>query len=149
MVTMVGTESDFTTMLSDLSSLDFDAIAAYDSAIERIEDTGFKQTLREFRDDHQRHTSELAALITRLGGTPPTEGGTKSMLTQGKVVLGSMLGDKAILMAMKTNEDDTNTAYERALDHEARPAAAEEVLRRGLADERRHRAWIEETLARL
>jgi hypothetical protein len=59
------------------------------------------------------------------------------------------MGDKAILVAMKTNEDDTNTAYERAVNHEGRHASAEEVLRRGLADERRHRAWIDETLAAL
>ena len=146
---MVGTESDYTTMLSDLASLDHDAIAAYDAAIARVEDSGIKEALRGFRDDHERHARELAGLITRLGGTPPEGAGAKSLLTQGKVVLGGLLGDKAILLAMKTNEDDTNTAYERALNHDARPAATEDVLRRGLADERRHRAWIESTLARL
>jgi hypothetical protein len=71
------------------------------------------------------------------------------MLTQGKVVLGGLMGVKAILVALKTNEDDTNTAYERAVNHEGRHASAEEVLRRGLADERRHRAWIEEMLPTL
>ena len=59
------------------------------------------------------------------------------------------MGDRAILVAMKTNEDDTNTAYERAVNHEQKHSSADEVLRRGLADERRHRAWIEETIAKL
>ena len=149
MVTMVGTESDFTTLLGDLASLDHDAIAAYDQAIARLEDAGVRRALQGFREDHERHARELADLITRLGGTPPAGGGAKSLLTQGKVVLGGLLGDKAILLATKTNEDDTNTAYERAVNHGARPALAEDVLRRGLADERRHRAWIEATLARL
>ena len=39
-------------------------------------------------------------------------------------MLGGLIGDKAILVAMKTNEDDTNTAYERAVNHEQRHASA-------------------------
>ena len=46
----------------------------------------------------------------------------KAILTQGKVVLADMFGDSAILKAMKTNEDDTVTAYDRAC--EVRPNAA-------------------------
>ena len=149
MVTMVGTEADFLNVLGDLVSLDYDAIAAYDSAISRIGDPPFKHQLQQFREDHQRHTIELGSIISQLGGTPPSSGGAKSMLTQGKVVLGGLIGDRAILVAMKTNEDDTNTAYERAVAHERKHQSADEVLRRGLADERRHRAWIEETIAKL
>jgi rubrerythrin len=149
MVTMVGTEADFLNLLGDLTSLDYDAVAVYDSAISRIDNPQFKQRLQQFREDHRRHTVELGAIISQLGGVPPSGAGAKSMLTQGKVVLGSLMGDKAILMAMRTNEDDTNTAYERAVNHEERHTSAEEVLRRGLADERRHRAWIEEALATL
>lgn len=52
-----------------------------------------------------------------------------TVLTKGKVVLGGPMGDKAVLQAMKTNEDDTNTAYERAL-----------------GDERRQRDWMVETI---
>jgi uncharacterized protein (TIGR02284 family) len=149
MVTMVGTEADFLNLLGDLASLDYDAIAAYDSAISRIDSPQFKQQLQQFREDHQRHTVELGSIISQLGGAPPSGAGAKSMLTQGKVVLGSLIGDKAILVAMNSNEDDTNTAYERAVNHKARHASTEEVLRRGLADERRHRAWMEEVLATL
>jgi hypothetical protein len=32
-----------------------------------------------------------------------------------------LMRDKAILQAMKTNEDDTNTAYERAVKHDDAP----------------------------
>ena len=149
MVTMVGTEADFLNLLGYLTSLDYDAIAAYDSAISRIDNPQFNQQLQLFRDDHQRHTVELGSIISRLGGTPPSGAGAKSLLTQGKVVLGGLIGDRAILVAMKSNEDDTNTAYERAVNHEQKHPSADEVLRRGLADERRHRAWIEETIAKL
>jgi hypothetical protein len=44
------------------------------------------------------------------------------------------------LEPLKANEDDTNTAYERAVEV-ARGNAAEQVLRGGLDDERRHRNW--------
>lgn len=149
MVTMVGTERDLLNMLGDLMSLEYDAIAAYDSAISRIDGASFKQQLQDFRSDHERHIHELEAVIKQLGGAPSAGAGAKSLLTQGKVAVGSLFGDKAILLAMKTNEDDTNTAYERAVNHQDANAAVAEVLNRGLADERRHRAWIEDTLARL
>ena len=58
-----------------------------------------------------------------------------------------MVGDKRIFEALKANEDDTNKAYERAVEMSGDQPSADEVLRRGLADERRHRAWIEEKLA--
>ena len=47
---------------------------------------------------------------------------------------------------MKTNEKDTTIAYERAVAHDGLDAHTVAVLERGLADERRHRAWIVETL---
>jgi hypothetical protein len=72
---------------------------------------------------------ELCSLISQLGGAPPSGASGKSMLTQGKVVLSDLIGDKAILIAIKTNEDDTNTAYERAVNHEEWHPSAEDVLR--------------------
>ena len=58
-----------------------------------------------------------------------------------------MVGDKRILEALKSNEDDTNKAYERAVEMSRDQPSAEPVLRAGLEDERRHRAWIEKQLA--
>ena len=68
------------------------------------------------------------------------------MLTEGKVVIAGIMGDKAILTAMKSNEDDTNTAYERSVDNDVVPAQVKDTLREFLGDERRHRAWIEQQL---
>ena len=59
------------------------------------------------------------------------------------------MGDKAILIAMKTNEDDTNTAYERATQHKDMTAEMKRVLNSNLSDERRHRTWIEQTLKKM
>lgn len=47
---------------------------------------------------------------------------------------------------MKTNEDDTNTAYERLNAHPKKWPEAIQFLEKGLNDERRHRAWIESVI---
>lgn len=146
MVTTVGTESKVVDLLSDLISLDYAAIEAYTSAIERLDNKQFAAKLESFREDHKRHTSNLAPFVRRLGGDLPEGAGAKSFLTTGKVAMASVMGDKAILTAMKTNEDDTNTAYERATKHEDVSTEIRKVLAANLDDERRHREWIVATI---
>ncbi len=142
MATTVGTERHLEHLLEDLIRLDYDAAAAYQAAIDRLETPGFKAAMRTFKADHLRHTRELSECLRELGETPPREGDLKQILTKGKVVLGGLLGDKAILRAMRTNEDDTVTAYDRAVKHSAVTASILRVLERGQMDEHGHRQWI-------
>jgi uncharacterized protein (TIGR02284 family) len=142
MVTTVGTESTLESLLEDLVQLDYDAADAYEAAINRLQESRFRTRLHEFRGDHLRHVDEISEILRRMGRTPPQQGDMKSYLTQGKVVLGGLMGDKAILQAMRTNEADTNTAYERAVAFNGLDAVTGQVLQRGLEDERRHREWI-------
>jgi uncharacterized protein (TIGR02284 family) len=144
MATRIGTENDPVKMLEHLMSLDYDAIDAYQAAIERLENDEYVRVLLQFKSDHERHVTELRPLITQLGGTPPNGPGAKSLLSTGKVRLAKLFGDEAVLRAMKTNESDTNAAYEKALAKA--PAEASEVLRRGREDERKHLEWIVSTL---
>jgi uncharacterized protein (TIGR02284 family) len=146
MATTIGTESSFVEMCSDLIELDFDAIEAYEAAIDRFESDDYKHVFRQFLADHERHVRELSEVVRRNGSTPPSKGNFKRLLTKGKVVLGNMAGDRGILKAMKTNEDDTNEAYERASGRFDVPAETKAVLERALQDERRHREWIEKQL---
>ena len=149
MATTVGTESTLEDLLSDLIELDYDAATAYQAAIDRLDDAQCRTTLSRFKQDHLRHTRDLGQILNAMGKTPPTEGDAKSLLTKGKVVLGGLMGDKAILEAMKTNEDDTNTAYERAVKHRNASSEIQAVLDRALDDERHHRDWMVETIERL
>lgn len=142
MVTTVGTEASLDGLLEDLIQLDHDAADAYQAAIERIERADRRETLRLFKEDHLRHTRELGDCLRELSREPPEEGDFKSFLTQGKVVIAALAGDDAILEAMRSNEADTNTAYERALQFKGLPADVEPVLQRGLEDERRHCDWV-------
>ncbi len=149
MATLIGKETQVVNLLINLAELDFDAISAYQAAIERLDSPLCKGMMQQFMQDHERHTRELSQLIIELGGKPPTSGDFKELLTKGKVVIGQLTGDSGILMAMQSNEDDTNTAYERAVARLDIPERMRAVLGSCLQDERRHRAWIVGELARM
>lgn len=147
MATLVGTQKTVVDMMEALLELEYDAIEAYEAAVERISDAADKGALGGFLTDHRRHVSDLTPIIARLGGDAARGPDMKRWLTKGKVVIMGLAGDNAILFAMKTNEEDTNTSYERAVSRDDVPEDVRAVLERNLADERRHRAWIEARLA--
>lgn len=140
--------TDFISELGDLIELDYDAIAAYKAAIERLENAAYKKKLTEFLGDHKKHVVELGKAMRKEGGTPPTEGDAMKLLTKGKVVLAGLVSDEAILKAMRANEEVTNTKYEEALETNY-PATIQTLVRKGLADERRHKDWLVTTLKKL
>lgn len=142
MVTTVGTEATIEDLLTDLIQLDYDAAAAYQAAVDRLENAAFKTALSEFRDDHLRHTRELGDCLRQMGKAPPQEGDMKQMLTKGKVVIAGLAGDRAILEAMRSNEDDTVTAYDRAVGHKDCPRDVLDILERADQDEHRHCQWV-------
>lgn len=134
--------------LCDLIQLDRDAVEAYEAAINRIDAANFRARLSDFKTDHERHIADLSAIVRQNGHRPPTEGDFKRFLTQGKVVLGDLIGNRGILRAMLSNEKDTNQQYEEAIADPMLVTHPEvrAVLERNLADERRHKAWIEAQL---
>ncbi|MGF1605079.1 MAG: DUF892 family protein [Rhodothalassiaceae bacterium] len=149
MVTMAATETDYVEALNSALLLEYNALEAYDVAIERLDHEELVTQMRRFREDHIRHIEDLTSIVRGHGHEPHKSTGAKSMITAGKVALADLAGDKAILRAMKTNEDDTVTAYERLLGHERSLPEAAEAVRRGHEDELRHRAWMEDAAARL
>ena len=149
MATLVGTQTELVDALKELIELEYDAIAAYTAAIDRLEEYQFKSHFEQFRVDHQRHVRELSDTLRENGTLPPTGGDAKSLVTQGKVLIGNLAGDRGILAAMRSNEDDTNVAYERVVAHARVTSELEVMLRRNLDDERRHRRWIEDQLSTL
>ena len=106
-----------------------------------------QRQLAEFKDDHERHTQELDDLIRKLHGKPANGAVIKHTVSAGKIVFADLMGDKAVLKAMKTNENDTNKAYERAASQSDLPQSAVRVIQNALGDERRHRGWLEKTIA--
>lgn len=129
--------------LQELVNLDYDAIEAYDEAIKRLDDAETGTKLAEFREDHVRHTENIGNILRNLGEEVPAGPDAKSLLTEGKVVIADLAGDKAILKAMVMNEKVTNKTYEKALKVDGLDAAMQQTLSQNLADEERHKTWIE------
>lgn len=146
MATTIGSERTLGGLLADLIRLDFDAAAAYQAAIARLDNPAFKSAMRSFRGDHLRHIRELGECVREMNQRPPREGDLKHYLVKGKVVLGGLFGDRAILRAMRTNEDDTVAAYDRAVKHRNCPKSVLHVLAKAQKDEHRHRQWIVDAL---
>jgi len=145
MVTTIGTESSFEDLVKNLILLEHDAIAAYDSTIERLSDAGLAEQVRRFRDDHLQHLEVLNGMAREIGLDAPEEGDMKQMLTTGKIAMADLMGDAAILKAMRTNEEDTVTAYERASGHDQAMAEPRAFFERAHSDELRHREWMQTT----
>ncbi|MDG4647312.1 ferritin-like domain-containing protein [Roseibacterium sp. SDUM158017] len=144
MATLKGGERDARTLLEHLIRLEHDAIAAFDVAIERLQDKARARMVRAFRDDHMRHLEELARLAAAHRARDPGKGSMKSLLATGKVRMASLTGgDAAILEAMSANETDTVTAYLKASRNPHAPEDARPFLDQALADEERHKAWLD------
>jgi rubrerythrin len=143
MTTLVGTQNKFEDALYELCELDFDAVEAYEAAINRLKKESFKQKLMEFKKDHERHITEISTLLEEHQIKAPEGPSLKGLLTQGKVIFTNLIDDEAILEAMLTNEEDTNTAYERLNSHLGKWEDASDVLKNGLADEKKHKQWLE------
>lgn len=145
MATTVGKESNIRSLVTDLILLERDAIAAYESTIERLSDKALSAQVEEFRRNHLQHLDVLQEIAAETGAEAPATGDMKQMLTTGKIALADLMGDGAILKAMKTNEDDTVTAYERASSHGDALPKSRAFFEKALADERRHREWMQRT----
>ena len=65
--------SSTSTVLSELCHLDFDALAAYEASLERIEDASLKDTIATFRDDHKAHIDALNTMLVQRGEDKVTE----------------------------------------------------------------------------
>lgn len=143
---MVGTQRDFAKAVTELLELEHSARDALSAAVSRLDNQEYRTAVEGMLRDHDRHISELSSLLQKHGQEVPTSSGTldmKSMVTQSKVMLSQIAGDKAILTALASNEVDTNTAYERMLNHEGKWSDAAEIITKGFEDERRHKEWLE------
>lgn len=145
MATTVGNESNFNDLVTNLIYLERDAIAAYEETMKRLDDQALSRQIAQFRDDHLQHLDVLNEMAREAGADAPAEGDMKQMLTTGKIAMADLMGDASILKAMRSNEDDTVQAYERASRHDDAVPKSKTFFEKALADETRHREWMEQT----
>ena len=146
MVTKIEFQESFADALFELIELEYDAVDAYESAVERIQDYYYKTQLEDFKEDHYRHIKQFSALLESHEYQHPTGPSEKQWLLKGKVIPAKLLGDETILKAMKSNKIDTNVAYERIQDREDVWKDARVLINQGMHDEKRHKAWLEEAI---
>jgi rubrerythrin len=133
--------------LKSLTHLDIDAVHAYTAAIDRIDLADVKEKLTQFRGDHERHISDLSALILLMGEEAPKRTlDFKGFLIEGFTAIRSMIGNESAIRAMKGNEELTNRTYGRALDLEL-PENVRVVVKRGFDDETRHLEYINQSIS--
>jgi Domain of unknown function (DUF2383) len=146
MVTLVGLQTTFASAVLDLIELEYDAKEAYEAAIARLTNQVYISKLKEFLADHERHIKELTSLVENHDESAPNGPSGKQWLTKGKVILANLISDEAVLRAMRSNEIDTNAAYDRLSDYDDIWPDAKVIVTKAFADEKRHKAWFDKTL---
>lgn len=127
--------------LNDLLQLDHDAVGAYGIAIHATANESHRETLREFRADHERHIEEITRLIQDRGGKPiqaphlPT-----SVFKLAVQKAGALGGETALLFAFKANERQSRDKFRRAAE-DSDDLEVADVLARAADDEVRHYDW--------
>ncbi len=147
MVTLVGMQAKFMDALKDLLELEYDAIETYTAAIDRLDNENYREKLSAFRSDHEYHIEEIKRLLKSSGEEAISGPSGKQILMISRVAIGNLIGDNAILKAMLSAEEDTNSAYERMLHHKDKPDYADDFLSNAREDERRHKKWLEHVIA--
>lgn len=142
MVTRVGKQKEFSEALKELVELEYDAHEAYGAAINRLSDAKFKEQLTKFSKVHEKHIKEITKLLKSKNQTPPEGPSTKQWLTKGKVVIANLMGDKAILSAICSNEEDVSEAYKNMCAHSEKWPESEDLLLKAQEDVRRHKEWL-------
>jgi rubrerythrin len=143
---MTASAEEIVTHLNSLLALDHDAIEAYEAAIERLRAVLDRDKLRSFVAHHRRHLLEISPMVREFHGQPVTEADFRRFVTKGKVVLGGVIGDRAVLQAMQSNEEAAASAYHRASIDPGIPSRVRVVLEHTLRDEREHLGWLERRL---
>jgi uncharacterized protein (TIGR02284 family) len=139
---MARTIKDVVALLNRLIQLEHDAIEACKVAMDRVQRTEDRVHLGSILSEHRRHADELAFVVRNLGGDPASHGDLRQVLTKGKVVLGALSGERAVLEAVRTNEAEAVAAYADAVSQRGIPVDVMSVLERQLAAERRHHATL-------
>ncbi|MFN8770297.1 MAG: hypothetical protein ACK5Z5_04980 [Neisseriaceae bacterium] len=148
MVTLVGTQSDFNDVVIALLELEYDATEAYRLAVKKLSNTICKVTINEFLSDHERHIKEIKIHYSDKLDLPDSADLIKGSMAKLKVLIGDITdSDINILRAMLDNEKDTNTAYERVVNHSGIPDTMKGVFIRAYDDEKRHKKWLEDYIS--
>ncbi|AUX42450.1 uncharacterized protein SOCE26_038830 [Sorangium cellulosum] len=121
--------------------LDMAAVDAYRAASGACKTPEIRAQLEAFRADHERHVRELS---DALGTTLPDQPDDRGVCIRRYTEL-SAREDRTALVAMRGNEELTNSAYTSALASDL-PDDVRRIVEANWQDERRHIRWISEEI---
>jgi len=130
--------------LAQLIELDIACAAAYEVAAGVCRDEEIKGKFDEFRGDHERHVSELGEIVRSEGYEPAAEMDAKGAIIKAFTMLAAQ-EERTAVLAMRGNEELSNNAYASALQADL-PEEVRELVLANFQDERRHMAWMRNTV---
>lgn len=143
MGTYIGTQKTLGDMLNSLIELNYDGISAYESALTRVKREDYRVRLRAMAADLRRHLDELKphveALTTNVSDSPSP----KELLTKGRVLAASLVGDALILRALRRNQQDVQEALEAAVAFDGNTKETKTMLEGHLRTETGHSHWLD------
>jgi uncharacterized protein (TIGR02284 family) len=118
--------------LESLAATAQDSVRGYELAAEKATAAELKQVLREQAQKRRGTVNELNAEITRLGGTPQTDGTATGKLHQLWTGIADMIGDKneAAAERVEEGEDYIEKKFREAIDNGGWEAETLAVLRK-------------------
>jgi hypothetical protein len=142
MATQIGTQSTLGDMLNSLIELNHDNISAFDAALKRIEREDFRIRLRAMGGDMRRQIDEIKPHVQARTTNVSNNPSPKEVLTKGRVLLASLIGDQTILKALHTMQQDMQEAYSRAVAYEHDSPDVKQLLQNHLTKQREHTTWL-------
>ena len=137
-------------IMNDLIQLDIDASYAYTEALKAIQEKDIHEKMQGFKHDHERHITDLTALLKKLGGEPIKHTqDIKGYVIEGMTALRSITGTEGALKAMIMNEALTNKKYHDALEYTGFTEEVRALIRANYEDEKKHKAYIESKVSEI
>ncbi|MEO6418522.1 MAG: ferritin-like domain-containing protein [Polyangiaceae bacterium] len=130
------------TLLNKLLALEYEQMESYAVALKHLANDADRRKLSAFMDEHALHAQALTKHVIALGGGVVDHADLRKVLAKGRVILGAMMGDRAIVEAIRHNEEVTRQAYLQAVSAKM-PDDLHALLEQILREELRHSAWIE------
>jgi len=129
--TPTGTESVGGLIRDELAALE-----GYKQALGKMK--GAKVTeLRRIENDHEKAAALLQEKLAERGIEPPTRSGARGSWTRFWESAAAVLGDTAVIKALKEGEEHDIAAYERVLDDDETPPDIRALIRKELLPQAR------------
>lgn len=134
--------------INDLIQLDRAAVLAYGLALKACTRGDLEDGLVLFKEEHERHVHELSEWLRSHGEEPAEEPDRRGEIIREYTSLSiAGQGDRGAMLVMRSNEELTNHIYWSALRGDLRlPADVRQIIEKSFDDERRHLAWLRETI---